>query len=929
MRALARYLIVGLALSGGLFAQAASGGASFALRCGKIYTGVGAAPLENAWLVVRNGKIDSVYAGGQEPVGLRIIDASDKVVMAGIVAADTDLSGHRDADYAVTPDFQALDGFDFSREYKTALSGGVTTVYLAPGRSRLIPGQGSVVKLHGKDLVQRVLAEASCLRITMGKASTNAPKLFEPTAHPTSDDPLLPARSQYPSARISQLATLRMLFEEAGAAGQDLQGQGSAENQFSSLAMQAASSGKLPLRIAVREAADIGRAIRFAKELGASCVLEDPYQIEKVAKLANAEGVAAVFRMPVMISANNRGGENRKDQRPVSRPENIGIAGKAGLKVALAPGRNQELAEYLLLAGISIRYGLSPEQAMRAITIDAASILGVDSQVGSLETGKDADFLVLSGEPFAVGTLVEKTYVDGALAFERSTDSNILALRVGKIITGEGQTLRDGVIVVADGKIKALGEDLAIPHGASIIDMPGAVMVPGFVDAYTSLGLSGDGVGVPSGSANQAIAEIIDPADPLFARALRAGLTTVLVSGRDAGPVSGRVTAIKTGAVDRESMVLRETAGIRFVHDSIGPDSIKTLSGVLEQGKQYIESWAKYEKALADFAAGTGEKPKDAESSVEPVKADPLSGTWELQVSGDIPVEISITLELELEGESVSGQAQVSFQGQQPPATDIEDGSFDGSTLKLSIAMMGNAAQLEAQVANDKMSGSFGAGPMSAEIKGTRIAKFDQEPGDVAKDDDSGAPTKPKVNESLEPLRALLEKRIPAVINSNRAPAVEAVVKLFEKEELPYILYGVKDAIDTPEILGEKPPPVMIGPDLVRREKGVIVNSAATLADLDVPLALVTGDTAGSSYLPLHAAHAIRYGMDPQAALAALTIGPARMFQLDDRIGSLKRGKDADFVIFSGSPFELTSRILMVVNNGRVVVDERDMENGK
>jgi imidazolonepropionase-like amidohydrolase len=78
--------------------------------------------------------------------------------------------------------------------------------------------------------------------------------------------------------------------------------------------------------------------------------------------------------------------------------------------------------------------------------------------------------------------------------------------------------------------------------------------------------------------------------------------------------------------------------------------------------------------------------------------------------------------------------------------------------------------------------------------------------------------------------------------------------------------------------------------------------------------------------LPLHAAHAIRYGMDPEEALKALTIYPARMFKLDDRVGSLKRGKDADFVVYSGSPFEMTSHIKLVVVNGRVVVDNRKKE---
>ena len=63
--------------------------------------------------------------------------------------------------------------------------------------------------------------------------------------------------------------------------------------------------------------------------------------------------------------------------------------------------------------------------------------------------------------------------------------------------------------------------------------------------------------------------------------------------------------------------------------------------------------------------------------------------------------------------------------------------------------------------------------------------------------------------------------------------------------------------------------------------------------------------------------------LDPIAALSAMTIEPARAFHIDDRVGSLKRGKDADFVVFDGSPFEITSRPLLVVCNGRVVHDAR------
>jgi imidazolonepropionase-like amidohydrolase len=84
-----------------------------------------------------------------------------------------------------------------------------------------------------------------------------------------------------------------------------------------------------------------------------------------------------------------------------------------------------------------------------------------------------------------------------------------------------------------------------------------------------------------------------------------------------------------------------------------------------------------------------------------------------------------------------------------------------------------------------------------------------------------------------------------------------------------------------------------------------------------------TGDCAGARFLPLHAAYAVRYGLDPQAALAALAANAAAAFKLDDRIGTLAKGKDADFVVFSGDPFEPTSRVLLVGCNGELVVDRR------
>ena len=96
------------------------------------------------------------------------------------------------------------------------------------------------------------------------------------------------------------------------------------------------------------------------------------------------------------------------------------------------------------------------------------------------------------------------------------------------------------------------------------------------------------------------------------------------------------------------------------------------------------------------------------------------------------------------------------------------------------------------------------------------------------------------------------------------------------------------------------------------------------LADHDLPIMFGTGNCAGTRFLPMHAAYAVRYGLSPQDALQALTMWPAEAFHLDHRIGSLQKGKDGDMVVFSGNPFEPMSKVLLVVCNGRVVVDNRE-----
>ena len=102
------------------------------------------------------------------------------------------------------------------------------------------------------------------------------------------------------------------------------------------------------------------------------------------------------------------------------------------------------------------------------------------------------------------------------------------------------------------------------------------------------------------------------------------------------------------------------------------------------------------------------------------------------------------------------------------------------------------------------------------------------------------------------------------------------------------------------------------------------MNNALRVSDAGVPVSFYTGASSGSKFLPLHAALAVRHGMSARTALAGLTSGAAKLFHIHGRVGSLEVGKDGDLVVFSGDPFDLSSRIVAVVVNGRVVHDARN-----
>ena len=183
-------------------------------------------------------------------------------------------------------------------------------------------------------------------------------------------------------------------------------------------------------------------------------------------------------------------------------------------------------------------------------------------------------------------------------------------------------------------------------------------------------------------------------------------------------------------------------------------------------------------------------------------------------------------------------------------------------------------------------------------------------------------PKKPATSSTLEPYRGLFAKKIPAFVEARNTNELRAALKLFRDEfQLSTIIIGADDAMRVPDLLSEKKVGVSVGPTLVRTVDREVVNTAQLLANRQIPFGFQSQATTGVKTLPLAVQFAVRKGLGEGDALSGLTNSPAKLLSLDSQVGSLSVGKDADLVVLSGPPFELSTRVIAVMIDGEWVYE--------
>jgi imidazolonepropionase-like amidohydrolase len=378
-----------------------------------------------------------------------------------------------------------------------------------------------------------------------------------------------------------------------------------------------------------------------------------------------------------------------------------------------------------------------------------------------------------------------------------------LAIVGGRLLPIAGGPVEDGVVLVRDGRIEAVGRDVRVPEDAERVDATGKVVLPGLVDAHVHVGVHEEGDGWAGDDTNEKTDPVtphvraldaINPADLGFADAVAGGVLTLNVNPGSGNPIGGQTVALRSAGPTVDEMVLRAPSGMK---------------------------------------SALGENPK-----------------------------------------------RVYGERNQLPSTRL-----------------GTAAVIR-----------------DALVKaGNYLAKRDRG-GDEPFERDL----------RWEALGLVLEGEIPWRQHCHRADDIATALRLADEFGYRLVVDHGTEAVLLADRLASRGVPVLIGPLLTSRSKVELRNRSLSnpgrLAAAGVELGIITDHPV----VPIHLLHvqaalAVREGLDPAAALRAVTLVPARVLGLDDRLGSLEPGKHATLCVWSGDPLDARSRVEAAWIEGRQV----------
>ncbi|MFN3344164.1 MAG: amidohydrolase family protein [Chloroherpetonaceae bacterium] len=381
--------------------------AQLAIKGEMIYTMAGA-PIQNGVVLVNGGKIERV--GSQTEISIPshykvitakvitpgLIDAHSVVGLAGIFNYNHDQDQLEKSD-PIQPDLRAVDAYNANERLVGFLRDfGITTLHTGHGTGALISGQTMIVKTLGTTVEQALVQPVSAVAFTLGATVRE--------------------NFQKPGTRSKGVAMLREKFIEAQDYAKKMKTKDASKRPTRDLKLEVLADildKKIPALITANKATEIMTALRLQKEFGFRMILDGAAEAYLVLEELKAANVPVILH-PTMVRTYG-------DTRNASF-ETAAKLKQAGIKFALQSGYESYVPKtrvVLYEAALAVANGLPFEDGLRAITIDAADILGIANRVGSLEKGKDADIVCFDGDPFEYTSHVCQVIINGYLVKEQ------------------------------------------------------------------------------------------------------------------------------------------------------------------------------------------------------------------------------------------------------------------------------------------------------------------------------------------------------------------------------------------------------------------------------------------------------------------------------------------------------------------------------
>ena len=651
------------------FAQGAAP-AVVAIRNGTILTAT-RGTIANGTVLVRDGKIAAVGTNVSIPSGADVYDATGKFVSPGLIDAHSHIAN--DAINEGTVSVSSMTGMEDVLDptdiniYRD-LAGGTTTANILHGSANAIGGKTVVIKLrYGKPRANDLVFQGALPGIKFALGENVTRKRGQAPSNPERFPTTRQGVEYVIRDAFTRAKAYRKEWQDYDAkkkSGQDVL---MPRRDLQLDALVEVLEGKRLVHAHSYRADEILMLIRLADEMGFKITtFQHVLEGYKVAKEIAAHNAGA---------STFSDWWGYKMEAADAIPHNASLMTHKGVVVSINSDDAEQARRLNMEAAKAVRYGdVTDEQAFAMVTINPAKQLKIENRVGSIEVGKDADIVIWNHHPLSTAAIVERSYIDGVAYYDREKDLQRIteiqrekggrsttdastaaangtqastngsngvqtsngsqpatratppaerfdvkgnadgptwAITNARIVTVSGPVIPKGTIVIKGNRIDAVGANVAVPSGAKPVDVQGATVMPGMIDASTDIGLNEPGV-----RNYDDVTEILPfdqmlrtrvayKADSIAIPVTRSeGITTIGVRP-GGGTISGEIPVMNLDGWTWEEAILRPAAGLAFNYPGgsggrggggggrggavqpPGPDPIKTFNQLLERARAY------------------------------------------------------------------------------------------------------------------------------------------------------------------------------------------------------------------------------------------------------------------------------------------------------------------------------------------------------